>query len=293
MTYDLDCPVGVIGAGTMGTGVAQNLASRGFKRVVLLDLSDDILKQARARIRQDLRMERMLRPPPEGSPDTKTLLARISFETDYRSLGEAGFVIENVVERWPVKQEVYRLLDEACPDTCVFAANTSAIPITRIGGATNRADRVAGIHFMNPVPLKPAVEVIRGVHTSVETLDTVQSVLRQMGKEWIVVNDAPGFVTNRVLMLTVNEAIFLVHENVAEPADVDKIFKSCFGHTMGPLETADLIGLDTILDSLVVLYESFNDPKFRPCPLLRQLVDAGYLGRKTGRGLLTYDDVDV
>lgn len=290
MTYELTTPVGVVGAGTMGTGVAQNLASRGFEHIILLDLSTEILDGARARIRQDLRMERMLRPPPAGTPDTKTLLGRIRFETDYAALSGAGFVIENVVERWPVKQEVYRRLDAACPASCVFAANTSAIPITKIAGATGRPDRVAGIHFMNPVPLKPAVEVIRGVHTSAETLGVVESLLRLMGKEWIVVNDSPGFVTNRVLMLTINEAIFLVHEGVAAPADIDAIFKSCFGHKMGPLETADLIGLDTILDSLVVLYESFNDPKFRPCPLLRQLVDAGRLGRKTGRGLLTYDD---
>lgn len=288
MIFDKEIPVGVIGAGTMGTGVAQNLASAGFAKVVLIDLSKEILEGARARIRQDLRLAKMLRGPGAGGPDTGAILARIAFETDYATLAGAGFVVENVVERWDVKRGVYAKLDAACPSGCVFAANTSAIPITKIGAATGRPDRVVGIHFMNPVPLKPAVEVIRGVHTSEATLETTKGFLTAMGKEWIVVNDSPGFVTNRVLMLTVNEAIFLVHEQVASPEDVDRIFKSCFGHKMGPLETADLIGLDTILDSLIVLYENFNDPKFRPCPLLRKLVDAGHLGRKTGRGLLQY-----
>lgn len=286
MKIDKNGLVGVIGAGTMGAGVAQNLASSGFTNIVLLDLSPEIGERARARIARDLRFGRMFGAA--GSPDAKTVLERIHCHTDYAALAGAAFVIENVVERWDVKKDVYRQLDTVCPPECVFAANTSAISITKIGAATARPDRVAGIHFMNPVPRKPAVEVIRGVHTSEATLDTVKSLLEQMGKEWILVNDSPGFVSNRVLMLTVNEAIFLVHEQVATPEDVDRVFKSCFGHKMGPLETADLIGLDTILDSLVVLYESFNDPKFRPCPLLRKLVDAGYLGRKAGRGIFQY-----
>jgi 3-hydroxybutyryl-CoA dehydrogenase len=288
MKFDQNGLVGVIGAGTMGTGVAQNLASSGFANVVLLDLTPEIGEQAKARIVRDLRFGRMFGAAAAGAPDAKTVLARIHFHTDYAALAGAAFIIENVVERWDVKQKVYKQLDAVCPPECVYAANTSAIPITKIGAATTRPDRVAGIHFMNPVPRKPAVEVIRGMHTSEATLETVKSLLALMGMEWIVVNDSPGFVTNRVLMLTINEAIFLLHEQVAAPEDVDRIFKSCFGHKMGPLETADLIGLDTILDSLVVLYESFNDPKFRPCPLLRKLVDAGYLGRKSGRGIFLY-----
>jgi 3-hydroxybutyryl-CoA dehydrogenase len=171
----------------------------------------------------------------------------------------------------------------------VFAANTSAISITRIGSFTGRPDRVLGMHFMNPVPLKPVVEVVRGHHTSQTTLDTAHRLLDQMGKEGIVVEDYPGFVSNRVLMLTINEAIWLVQDRVARAEDVDRIFRTCFGHKMGPLETGDLIGLDTILDTLEVLYESFNDPKFRPCPLLRKMVDAGLHGRKSGSGFYPYE----
>ena len=170
----------------------------------------------------------------------------------------------------------------------MFAANTSAIPITRIASLTRRPARVIGMHFMNPVPLKPVVEVIRGYYTADETVALAQGLLAGMGKEGVVVNDSPGFVSNRVLMLTINEAIFLLHEGVAAAEDVDKIFKGCFGHKMGPLETADLIGLDTILLSIEVLYESFNDSKYRPCPLLKKMVDAGLYGQKSGQGFYTY-----
>jgi len=196
--------------------------------------------------------------------------------------------VENVVEKWDVKEDVYARIDAICPDRCVFAANTSAISITRIASATQRADKVVGMHFMNPVPMKKTVEVIRGYHSSDATMEIAQQFLTQMGKEGIVVNDSPGFVSNRVLMLTVNEAIFLVQDQVSSAQDIDQIFKSCFGHQMGPLETADLIGLDTILYSIEVLYESFNDSKYRPCPLLKKMVDAGLYGRKSGRGFYTY-----
>jgi 3-hydroxybutyryl-CoA dehydrogenase len=208
--------------------------------------------------------------------------------TDYGSLQDADFVIENVTEKWEVKRPVYAQLDAVCPEHCVLASNTSCIPITRIGSVTQRPDRVIGMHFMNPVPMKPMVEVIRGYHTSPETIETAQALLAGMGKDCVIVNDSPGFVANRVLMLTVNEAIFLVHEGVSDAPDIDQIFKDCFGHKMGPLETADLIGLDTILYSLQVLYESFSDSKYRPCPLLNQMVDAGLHGRKSGQGFYTY-----
>jgi 3-hydroxybutyryl-CoA dehydrogenase len=203
-------------------------------------------------------------------------------------LEEADFLIENVVERWDVKRDLYQRIDSVCPGRTIFAANTSAIPITRIASATRRPAKVLGIHFMNPVPLKRSVEVIRGYHTSEETIDAARGLLARMDKECILVNDSPGFVSNRVLMLTINEAIFLVSERVATPADVDRIFKECFGHKMGPLETADLIGLDTILLSLESLYESFSDSKYRPCPLLKQMVDAGLHGRKSGAGFYPY-----
>ena len=279
--------IGVIGAGVMGVGVAQDLAQHG-RQVVLIDLDDSTLARARQEIRANLRLQGLLsgQAPAEGSA---AVLARIVFATAYDGLAGADFVIENVTEKWPVKEQVYRRLDAVCPSACVFGANTSAISITRIGSATRRPDRVVGMHFMNPVPLKSMVEVIRGFHTSLETLDKARQLLALLGKEGIVVNDMPGFVTNRVLMLTINEAIFLVHDQVAPHEDVDRIFRSCFGHKMGPLETGDLIGLDTILYSLEVLHESYGDDKFRPCPLLRKMVDAGLHGRKTGRGFYTYE----
>jgi 3-hydroxybutyryl-CoA dehydrogenase len=187
-----------------------------------------------------------------------------------------------------VKAEIYPRLHAICPADCVFAANTSCISITKLGGFTKRPDRVCGMHFMNPVPMKPMVELIRAFHTSPETLAAGQRFLAEMGKEAVVVNDWPGFVSNRVLMLTINEAVFLLQDQVASAVDVDRIFKGCFGHKMGPLETADLIGLDTILYSIEVLHESYNDSKYRPCPLLKKMVDAGLHGRKSGRGFYDY-----
>ncbi len=278
--------IGVVGAGVMGTGLGQALAQVGY-RVLLVDVKNEILESARDAIFNGVRLQAMLaRSEPKLVP--ADVLARIQFSTDYEVFAGADFVIENVVEQWQVKSAVYAKLDQVCPERCVFAANTSAISITKIASRTQRPARVLGMHFMNPVPLKPAVEVIRGVHTSDATLELAQQLLAKMGKRGIVVNDAPGFVSNRVLMLTINEAIYLLHEGVASAEDVDAIFKSCFGHKMGPLETADLIGLDTILLSIEVLYESFNDSKYRPCPLLKKLVDAGYHGRKNGRGFYEY-----
>ncbi len=271
----------------MGVGVSQNLAQTGH-RIVLIDLGEAQLERARSEIRQNLRMQSLFAKKNEGAESAATILGRIEATTDYEALSKADFVVENVIEKWEVKAEVYPRLDEVCPEPCVLAANTSCISITRLGSLTRRPDRVVGMHFMNPVPLKPTVEVIRGHHTSEETLETARAFLAGMGKEGIVVNDMPGFVTNRVLMLTINEAIFVVQDGVAPAEDVDRLFKTCFGHKMGPLETGDLIGLDTILDSLVVLWESYRDPKFRPCPLLEKMVFAGELGRKSGRGFYDY-----
>jgi 3-hydroxybutyryl-CoA dehydrogenase len=218
----------------------------------------------------------------------ETILGRVTCSTDYGALSEVDFVVENVTESWSVKKDVFGRLDAACPERCILASDTSAISITRIASATNRPDRVIGLHFMNPVPMKSAVEMIRAVHTSDETIERTKTLLSQMGKEWIQVNDSPGFVSNRVLMLTINEAVYLLAEQVASAEDIDRVFKDCFGHSMGPLETADLIGLDTILYSVEVLYESYSDSKYRPCPLLRKMVDAGYHGRKSGKGFYTY-----
>lgn len=270
----------------MGIGVAQNLAQTGH-HAILVDISDEILEKAKQEIKKNIRFQGFFNKNEKAErPDD--IVQKITFSSNYQLLEKAEFVIENVTEKWTTKREVYDKIDAICPFETIFAVNTSAISITRIASLTKRTDKVIGIHFMNPVPLKPTVEMIRGYHTSEQTIETAKAVLAQMGKESILVNDSPGFVSNRVLMLTVNEAIFLLQDQVASAEQVDKIFKSCFGHKMGPLETADLIGLDTILFSIEVLYESFNDSKYRPCPLLKKMVDAGLYGRKSGEGFYIY-----
>jgi 3-hydroxybutyryl-CoA dehydrogenase len=278
--------IGVIGAGVIGSGVAQDLAQTGY-RVVLLDLSEGILERARKEIVNNARIQSMFRKTKAAIGHTH-LLDRIQFSTDYERLREVDLLIENASEKWEVKKGIYTSADGICPEHCVFAANTSAIPITRLASVTRRKHKVVGTHFMNPVPLKPVVELIRGYHTSDETVETIRSFLATMDKECIIVNDAPGFVSNRVLMLAINEAIFVLQERVASTDQIDRIFKTCFGHKMGLLETADLIGLDTVLYSIEVLYESFQESKYRPCPLLRRMVDAGLLGQKSGQGFYSY-----
>lgn len=274
--------VGVIGAGVMGVGVAQSLAQHGTD-VTLVDVSDEVLERAQEDIVRNARMSRLL-----GSDAPELDVSRLRLTTDYEQLHDADFVIENTTEKWDIKAAAYPRMDAICRPGVVFAANTSAISITRLASLTSRPDRILGMHFMNPVPLKPTVEVIRGWHTSQDTVDTALELLRGMDKEGVVVSDAPGFVSNRVLMLTINEAIYLVQDSVATAEDVDRVFTSCFGHRMGPLATADLIGLDTILYSIEVLYESFNDSKYRPCPLLKRMVDAGLHGRKSGEGFFVH-----
>lgn len=277
--------VGVVGAGVMGTGIAQSLAEAGH-RVIVVDVSDDVLERVVPEVRKGLSMSALLGK--KASRPVEEILAAIETTTDYERLGEARYVIENTTEKVEVKAEVYRTLDAVCPPEAVFAVNTSAILIASLAELTQRPDKVIGMHLMNPVPLKPTVEVIRSDHTSDDTIATTLALLESMGKEGIVVNDSPGFVSNRVLMLTVNEAIAVLGDGVAPAADIDRIFKTCFGHKMGPLETADLIGLDTILNSLVVLRDSFDDPKYEPHPLLAEKVAAGDHGRKTGRGFFEY-----
>jgi len=278
--------VGVIGAGVMGTGLAQDLVAHGFG-VVLIDRSEETLASARRDIEGYGRFSRLLGGGQDNG-DYDANLSRVVYTTDLNKVAAADFVVENITEDWALKKEVYPVIDEACPEDTVFAANTSAIPITKLAALTSRPDRIVGMHFMNPVPMKKAVEVIRGWHTSDETLKRADQLLTGLGKKGITVADSPGFVSNRVLMLTVNEAVYLVHEDVATAADVDEVFRSCFGHKMGPLETADLIGLDTILYSIEVLQESFADSKYRPCPLLKKMVDAGLYGRKSGQGFYSY-----
>lgn len=278
--------VGVVGAGVMGAGVAQNLAQTGHK-VILLDLNENILHKASAEITKNVRFQRFVnKNQPQISP--AQVIEQITFTTNYAAFASVDFVVENVVERWEVKSEVHAQLDAVCPTHAVFAANTSAISITKIGAVTRRPTQILGIHFMNPVPLKPVVEVIRGFHTSDGTIASAQRLLTNMNKQWVIVNDYPGFVSNRISHLFMNEAAFVVQDQVASAQDVDEIFKKCYGHAMGPLQTADLIGLDTVVDTLKVLYQDYQDSKFRCCPLLQKMVDAGLLGVKSGQGFYTY-----
>ncbi|MEM7535283.1 MAG: 3-hydroxyacyl-CoA dehydrogenase family protein [Chloroflexota bacterium] len=277
--------VGVVGAGVMGRGVSHALAETGHD-VILLDLSDEILESARNEIKTNVRMYSVFSKDKSIKPND--VLSRITFSTDYELLADVDYLVENATEKWEIKKPIYEQLDMICPKECILAVNTSAIPITRVGGLTARKEQVIGVHFMNPVPLKPMVEVIRAYHTSEETIERTTTLLKQMGKESVVINDSSGFVTNRVMMLTVNEAIFLLQEGVATANDIDQLFRHCFGHKMGPLETADLIGLDTVLLSIEVLYENFKESKYRPCPLLQKMVDAGLYGRKSGEGFYKY-----
>jgi 3-hydroxybutyryl-CoA dehydrogenase len=277
--------IGVIGAGVMGIGVAQNLAQCGYE-VVLVDRDDAILADARAEIARNCRMSALM-----GGPklDKDAVLARITTAQGADAVAKAEIVIENITENWEAKRALHAELDRVCPPETVIIANTSAIPITRIASVGRHPERVVGVHFMNPVPAKPVVELIPGVHTSPDTVRRTRELLEGMGKRAVDAKDASGFISNRVLMLTVNEAAFLVYEGVATAEAVDDVFRGCFGHPMGPLETADLIGVDTILYSVEVLYEHFADSKYRPCPLLKQMTDAGLHGRKTGRGFYTYE----
>jgi 3-hydroxybutyryl-CoA dehydrogenase len=276
--------IGVVGAGVMGVGVAQNLAQTGHE-VILVDKSEAILGDALATIKRNCRMSRMMGGPPL---DADVVLARIATGVGVDALAKADIVIENVTENWDVKREVYQALDAACGPDTVFIVNTSAIPITKVAAETRRPEQVVGVHFMNPVPAKHAVELIPGYHTSPRTVERTRQLLTAMGKKAIGVKDSCGFISNRVLMLTVNEAAYLVYEGVADAEAVDDVFRSCFGHPMGPLETADLIGVDTILYSVEVLYEHYADSKYRPCPLLREMTYAGLHGRKSGRGFYDY-----
>ncbi|MEU4768079.1 3-hydroxyacyl-CoA dehydrogenase NAD-binding domain-containing protein [Actinosynnema sp. NPDC023794] len=279
--------IGVAGAGTMGIGVSQLFAEAGHE-VVLVDVAEEVLDRARREIARTVRLGPLIRPGAKHhAPDD--VLDRITFTTALGELAPVDYVVENVTEDWRVKRELYLELDHVCRPGAVLGVNTSAIPITKIAALVRGPGRVIGTHFMNPAPLKPTVEVIRGAHTSPEVVDETVALLRGVGKACVVVEDSPGFVTNRVAMLMVNEAVFLVWEGVAAATDVDRLFRECFGHAMGPLATADLIGLDTVLRSLEVLYDEFGDPKYRPCPLLRKLVYAGRTGRKAGRGFHTYE----
>ncbi|WP_444944392.1 3-hydroxyacyl-CoA dehydrogenase family protein [Microbulbifer sp. ZKSA006] len=278
--------VGVVGAGVMGLGVSQALLETGHQ-VVLIENSHSTLKQAKNRLHQQLRMSMMMGRINRNT-DLDSLLGQVVTDGQLSALEPVDFVIENVTEQWAVKAQIYPAIDKICRHNCVFAANTSAIPITRIASLTQRPGQIIGIHFMNPVALKHTVEVINGYHTSDRTLAITATLLRQLGKDSIVVKDGPGFVSNRISHLFMNEAIWVVQDKLAKAKDVDEIFIQCYNHKIGPLATADLIGLDTVLNTLEVLYENALDSKFRPAPLLRQMVTAGLLGQKSGQGFYQY-----
>jgi len=278
--------VAVVGAGTIGIGVVTDLVLHGLSAVVV-DISADILKRAQAEILNNVRVAPLLsRTLPRVTRDEAA--QRMVLTTRLEDVASCDFVIENVTEDWAIKKPVYEQLERVTPPEVCFGANTSCLSITRIASVTRRPANVVGVHLMNPVHLMPTVEVIRGLHTSDAALDTLVALLSRLGKEAITVQDLPGFVSNRISHLFMNEAAFVLQDNLASAEQIDQIFKKCFGHKMGPLETADLIGLDTVMRSLDVLYDSFQDPKYRCCPLLRKLVHAGHLGRKSGKGFHTY-----
>jgi 3-hydroxybutyryl-CoA dehydrogenase len=280
--------VGVVGAGTMGAGVAADLTLHGIA-VILVDIDVERLEIARREVEKTVRFAPMVYPK-APKVAARQALDRVAFTTTLSDVKDCDFIIENIREDNGAKKALYRQLDTICAAETCFGVNTSCLSITELAGVTERPEKFVGIHFMNPVFAKPVVEVMRGVHTSEDTLERCRDLLRQLNKEAIVVNDSPGFVSNRISHLFMNEAMWVVLDGVATASQVDQIFKKCFGHPMGPLETADLIGLDVVKDSLRVLYESYQDPKFRCCPLLKRMVDSGHLGRKSGRGFFEYPE---
>jgi 3-hydroxybutyryl-CoA dehydrogenase len=277
--------IAVIGAGTMGSGIAHVFARSGF-RVLLCDIDRKFLDRALAQIRANLRREAAKGKLAES--EIEPALARIALTTDRESLSAADFAVEAASERYDLKAELFRSLDRILPAEAILATNTSSISITKLGAQTARPAQVIGMHFFNPVPVMALVEVVRSLATSDSTYATVHELSVLVGKTPVEVSDAPGFVSNRVLMPLINEAAFAVMEGVAAPEAIDQVFKLGMAHPMGPLALADFIGLDVCVDILRVLQEGFGDPKYRPCPLLVRMVDAGWLGRKSGRGFFTY-----
>jgi 3-hydroxybutyryl-CoA dehydrogenase len=277
--------IGVVGAGTMGSGIAHVCAEAGFY-VVLVDVEQRFLDRGLANIAKYL--EREVQKSKRTPAEHDATLARIQSTLSIEALAACQLVVEAVVERIEIKQKLFKELDRICPPETILASNTSSISITLLAAQTQRPDRVIGMHFFNPVPVMKLIEVIRGLATNDATFAAVKQIAGRLGKTPVLVNDAPGFVSNRILMLMINEAIYSVMEGVATAEAVDQVFKLGMAHPMGPLTLADFIGLDVCLDILHVLHSGLGDSKYRPCPLLIKMVDAGWLGRKSGRGFYQY-----
>jgi len=277
--------IGVVGAGQMGSGITQVAAASGFN-VIMNDIADSFIQKGLSGISKNL--DRMVEKGKLSAQARQEITARIRGTVEIGEMADADLVVEAATENEALKLNLFKQLDQTCTKGVILASNTSSISITKIASATQRPSQVIGMHFMNPVPVMQLVEIIKGLQTSPDTFSIVRSLAEKMGKTPVEANDLPGFISNRILMPMINEAIYALFEGVGTPEAIDAVMKLGMNHPMGPLALADLIGLDTCLAIMEVLYRGFGDSKYRPCPLLRKYVDAGYLGRKTGRGIYHY-----